>query len=699
MHQRIQINENNVNFVFEITDGGDVRLVHFSPLPYDEARMGDVDKRKKYRLVELQCSGENIDIRLGRGSKHTGTQPGNRLKYKLHKQYRNDVGLKLEVVTEDGELRVTSHVQFFDGIPVIKSWSELENLSTQPVGIEYISSFSLVGLDKEGLRPWEEKSRLHIPHNTWYGEAQWQCSTLQELGLSHVNSVTTKRLGYSSSGTWSSHEYLPMGCFENTESGTSLIWQIEHNGSWHWEIGDTDHQLYLLLSGPTENENHWWKELRQGEKFISVPVAVGVVSGDFTDAVGALTQYRRVTRRPNKDNMALPVIFNDYMNCLVGNPTTDQLIPLIDAAAETGCEYFCIDCGWYSDGPWWDGVGEWLPSKSRFPGGIKHLLDYIRSRGMIPGLWLELEVMGIKCSLTDKLPEEAFFQRHGKRVTYRNRYQLDFRHTDVIRHADDVVDRLVNEYGVGYIKMDYNVNAGIGTEVDVDSLGDGLLAHNRAYLKWLDRVFERYPDLVIENCGSGGMRMDYAMLSRHSIQSTTDQTDYRKNAIIAAASPTAVTPEQSAIWSYPLRNGDPEEVIFNMVNSMFQRVHQSGHLAELSSERKLLVKEGLEYYKKIRDDIRRGLPLWPLGLPSFLSKWLCLGLTCDSKLYLSVWRLDSQENNCDIPLSFLKGKQVKVRLAYPLEGSCETRWIPDCGVLKIGIPNQYCARIFELSVH
>ena len=44
----------------------------------------------------------------------------------------------------------------------------------------------------------------------------------------------------------------------------------------------------------------------------------------------------------------MPIIFNDYMNCLWGNPTTEKEFPLIDAAAETGCEYFVIDCGWYS---------------------------------------------------------------------------------------------------------------------------------------------------------------------------------------------------------------------------------------------------------------------------------------------------------------------------------------------------------------
>ena len=154
-----------------------------------------------------------------------------------------------------------------------------------------------------------------------------------------------------------------------------------------------------------------------------------------------------------------------------------------------------------------------------------------------------------------------------------------------------MIDRLVNGYGVGYIKMDYNIQPGPGTELNADSAGDGLLSHTRAYLAWLDGVFGRYPDLTIENCGSGGMRMEYSLLSRLSIQSVTDQTDYPKMAAIACNCMTAVTPEQAAIWSYPLRDGDREETAFNMVSAMLLRVHQSGHLAELTPERLQLVKE------------------------------------------------------------------------------------------------------------
>lgn len=184
----------------------------------------------------------------------------------------------------------------------------------------------------------------------------------------------------------------------------------------------------------------------------------------------------------------------------------------------------------------------------------------------------------------------------------------------MIAHANEVIDRVVNEYGVGYIKMDYNIEPGIGTELDADSFGEGLLAHERAYLAWLDTVFEKYPDLVIENCSSGGLRMDYALLSRLSIQSTSDQEEYDMYAQISANAATGVAPEQAAVWSYPLEQGDREETIFNMVNAMLLRIHQSGHLAQLSPERFQLVKEGIDCYKQIRKDIKTGIRTGRLDL-------------------------------------------------------------------------------------
>ncbi|MFC5471163.1 glycoside hydrolase family 36 protein [Cohnella suwonensis] len=693
----IRVEENGMRLLFEVASDGDVRFLHFGNGEPIGIESWPEKTRAKYRLLEVHASGENHDDH--HGSKHTGTLPGKRLKLVGEEDGRNADGRLLVFHLKDDKsgLAASYHMQFFDGIRIVRAWTRLENTGNEPLGLEYVSTFTLYGIDKEGSTARDRKMRLHIPHNTWYGEAQWRSYRLPELGLEKVNEFSMKRLSYGSTGTWSSSQYAPMGFLENEETSGGLVWQIEHNGSWHWEMSDMADRLYLQLSGPTEAENHWWKELAPGESFITVPAAIGTVQGGIEQAIGEMTRYRRKIRRKNEDNEKLPVIFNDYMNCLFGDPTTEKLIPLIDAAADAGCEYYCIDCGWYSDGEWWDGVGEWLPSEARFPGGIREVLDYIRSKGMVPGLWLEIEVMGIQCRLASQLPDNWFFLRHGKRVIDHARYQLDFRNPEVRAYADKIIDRVVGEYGVGYIKMDYNINAGIGTDYAAHSSGDGLLEHNRAYLKWVDDVFERYPDLVIENCGSGGMRLDYALLSRHSIQSTSDQTDYLKNAAIAAASASLVTPEQAAVWSYPLKEGDREEVIMNMVNAMLLRIHQSGHLAEIDADRLELVKEAIKYYKKIRSHIAQGLPIWPQGLPNFESKWFSFGIRDESFILLAVWRMDEFENTVSIPLTELKGVPAQITLAYPKNEATTWTWDSTEGLLKVSLPQARSARLFEIT--
>ncbi|CAM4363993.1 glycoside hydrolase family 36 protein [Paenibacillus typhae] len=691
----IEIAENGLYLTIEITEELDVRLLHFGAAPLEPGAVADKHK-PGFRLLELQLSGE--DRAEYHGRTHRASYPGLRMEYDGHSDTVNALGRKLEFTLKDPvtALKAVQHFQFYSGVQIVRSWTVLKNEGDSEIAVEYISSFALTGVDKEGSGDRGDKIEVTLAHSGWQSELQWRTYSLPELGMYHLADRGSKRIAASNTGSWSAAELLPMAVLHNTESGSSLFWQIEHNGSWHWELTDQYDQLTLLASGPTEHDNHWWLKLAPGEAFTSVPVAAGSVQGGLEAAAAQLTAYRRIIRRPNEDNELLRIIFNDYMNCLWGSPTTEKLLPLIDAAADVGCEYFCIDAGWYAPGEWWDGVGQWEPSAERFPEGIKYVLDYIRGKGMIPGLWLELEVMGINSPKLAEADDSWFFMRHGKRVKDRSRYQLDYRNPKVIEHADGVIARLVEEYGVGYIKLDYNINAGIGTETDADSFGDGLLQHNRAYLAWLDSIFARYPELVIENCSSGGMRMDYAMLSRHSIQSTSDQEDYVSYAAIAAGSPLALTPEQSAVWSYPLREGDDEEVIFNMINALLLRVHQSGHLAELAPGRRELVREALEYYKSIRAQIPHALPFWPLGLPDSRGQWVSYGLQHGNIRYLAVWRIAGEEQSVALPLPELAGREVRISCAYPKQHGSEWSWKKAEGSLTVSVPAGRTARLFEL---
>ena len=194
--------------------------------------------------------------------------------------------------------------------------------------------------------------------------------------------------------------------------------------------------------------------------------------------------------------------------------------------------------------------------------------------------------------------------------------------------------------------------------------------------------------------------MDYAMLSRQSIQSTSDQSDYAKYAAIAASSPAALAPEQSAIWSYPLREGDDEEVVFNMVNALLLRVHQSGHLAELSPRRTALVKEALDYYKSIRKDIPEAMPFWPLGLPTNQDDWICLGLRSRNRdrVYLAVWRIRGNDDCPHLPIERLRGYEADVRCAYPQANDSSWSWNAEEGRLTVRMPTVKTARLFELRI-
>lgn len=689
MAELIKINENGIFIALKITDDGKACLLYMGLNELDDEQL---PAGNAYSLVQVKTADYGYEDH--HGAKHISAGFSERLRYVSHSDTRSADGKQriFSVTQQADDVYVTSHLVFYSGIAAVRSYTTVENRSEKDITIEYISSFNLYGISAGGEGEWDKKCNISIPHNTWLGEAQWYKHSVSELGLSKVGWSTIKPLIKSSTGTFAADEFLPVGYFENESAGTYIMWQIENNGSWMWEVGDEANELYLLLSGPCQDTAGWWKTLHNGESFESVPAAVSFSANGFDGTLAEMTKYRRAIRRPNRDNEDLSVIFNDYMNCLGGDPTTEKLFPLIDAASKAGCEYFCIDCGWYSDGGWWTGVGEWMPSGARFPGGIQEPLNYIRSKGMVPGLWLEIEVMGIHCPLADKLPDDWFFIRHGKRVIDHGRYQLDFSNPDVRAYATSVIDRLVCEYGVGYIKMDYNIEAGIGTECGSDSFGDGLLRHNRAYIAWLDEIFAKYPELIIECCSSGAMRATYALLSRHSIQSSSDQTDYLKNAVVAAASSAGICPEQCAVWAYPLRDADVENVAMNMVNAILVRIHQSGHLAEISPEGFDMVSEGISVYKQIRGDIKTALPFYPTGMPHFSDDWFSFALDCEDKIYLAVWRLDGEDDTFEIPFKDISIKNAEC--IYPV--SLETKYSYNENILSVSLKNR-TARLFKIE--
>ncbi|WP_371584100.1 alpha-galactosidase [Streptomyces sp. NBC_01314] len=708
---------------FATAADGTLRLIRLGP------RGDSTDPDVALPLVELTAFGHGSGWS---GPRFTGTAFGARLAYRGHRSDSDDDGgggsggggwqrLTIELHDPVGGLTAFVELSSPTGVAVLRSRVRLRNDGTEPLVVQSVSSLLLGGL------PSPDRLDVHRARNDWLAECRWYAeplrATVADISVDVHQHDSRAALTLTGRGSWPSDGHLPMGALtertgdgdEGRGGGRAWVWQVESPAGWRWDLGERAHGSYLAVNGPTDAEHQWRVRLAPGEEFTTVPAALAIGSaggqscGAAVEAAGrgsgldaalaALTAYRRAVRRPHPDHEALPVVFNDYMNTLMGDPTTEKLLPLIDAAADAGAEYFCVDSGWYDDsvdGGWWDGVGEWLPSPRRFPGGgIRAVLDRIRERGMVPGLWLEPEVVGVRSPVAAELPPEAFFQRDGVRLTEQGRHQLDLRHPAARAHLDKTVDRLVGDWGVGYLKLDYNIVIDPGTTAPGDlSPGAGLLGHAHAYLGWLSDVLDRYPHLVVENCASGGMRMDGATLAVSQLQSTSDQQDPLRYPPIAAAAPTAVPPEQGAVWAYPQPGHDDDLITFTLGGALLGRIHLSGHLDRMTERQLGLVRDAVDAYKSIRGDLAQAVPFWPLGLPGWTDEWLALGLRVPDgdglgPSYVSVWRRGG-DAEVRLPVRHLAGRGATVRteILHPSAARADSTavWDPAAGELRVSVP-------------
>lgn len=675
--------------------------IHWSPGPFSltisladgiarlsHVRIGDQDvicPATPLPLVEVGVAGSG---RSWSARRYIDSVTGQLLTYRRH----TVDGDELNITSTAGGLTAITTLAAVPGVAALRIQTRIINSGAEDVDLTWITSAVIgTGSPLESLRLW-------WADNDWLAENRWRSAGARELMPDLNRSVHEQdprgTFSRTALGAWSSDGTLPLGVIVD-EADTAVGWQIEHNGPWHWQVGERTDGLYVSLLGPTETEHNWYERLEPGEEFTTVPATIAFATDGFEGVIAALTIARRFGRRPHPDHQRLPVIFNDYMNTLMGDPTTAKLLPLIDAAAAVGAETFCIDAGWYDDDSkgWWDSVGAWEPATNRFPGGLAKVIQHIRDQGMVPGLWLEPEVVGIRSAIADLLPEEAFFLRHGRRVVEHGRYHLDLRHPLARKHLDEVIDRLVGGLGIGYLKLDHNINIGTGTDRDELAAGAGLLGHNRAFLQWIDDVLDQHPDLTLESCASGGMRVDYAMLSHLQMQSTSDQQDFLRYPPIAAAAAAAIAPEQAASWAYPQPTFTDEEIAFTMTAGMLGRLHLSGHLDKMTDDQRALVTETVDAYRAHRQFIATAAPFWPIGLPEWEDKWIAHGLRSGRQALVAIWRRGGVTDTHTLQLPDLA---TPVEVIYPA-GTDATIELVGGNALKITLPHPHQAVVLALG--
>lgn len=613
---------------------------------------------------------------------------------------------------DEYDLQVSVKTEHFDGCGAVRQITTVKNNGSRNVVLTYFSSAHMQ--TAHGV--------VAVDGNRWQAEGQWNYFTFAQCGLvpsTRHEGERLKKYRIDSVGTWSTSSYYPLTMVIG-DDGFTYFMELEC-GAVNWSLthiatgGIITPKFYLEGSCADEQSGGWSYTLKPGESYTTLPAIYGKVKGGFEEAIAELLVYRRKSSLATVKSDTVPIVFNDYMNCLWARPTDKKLLPLIDAAADIGCEYFCIDAGWHKNAGK-DGAesasrnGDWIINDELFGSlGLSGIFEYMKKKGLKPGLWFELDNVNSNAAAYG-LDDDCVLRFCGRKFDYSF---FNFKNQRVRKHLHSRIDELY-ALGMRYIKNDYNETTGMGCDDGELSHAEGLIRNYEAFLSFIDEVRQKHPDLIIENCGSGALRSDNGTLKHFALQSTSDQEIYYFYPSIITGTSAQYAPEKAGIWSYPCpvlyaekenpvfdgkyyeKIADGEETVFNMINGMCGALYQSGRIDKADEKNLSLIKEGIAVYKKMRTDIPTAHPILPTG--TFLigeNGFASFGLESYDKkrAYLAVWRIGATDDTVKINLS--KYGYTKASPWYP--NTLDFDFSYNDGFLTLKLPKEYSARMLLLE--
>ena len=553
-------------------------------------------------LVQIHARGDQLPNGYGNGSTLATTTATDALRFVSQKKDGDTV--VTELADETG--RTVFHtLKWEKGLEALRVSVRFENRTGKPVTLDLISS-----LNMGGITPFAEDDApgtllLHRARSAWSAEGRLLTESIEEAMLERSWTGHALRIAkFGQVGSMPVRGWFPFAAVEDTANNVTWAMQIACSSSWQMEIRRKDDRLNMMASLPDEDFGQWAKTVAPGESF-ETPEAYVTVGHGGVDRVSQrlLTVHRANMPRPEAE---LPVLFNEYCTTW-GDPSHENLVKIADRLQGHGIDFLVIDAGWYrrEGAGWSDCGGDWIPEeKSMFPEGLKATADMIRAHGMIPGLWFEPETCARGSDIFRK--EELLLTRRGTVIDTDNRRFLDLRKEEVQKYLDERVTGLLKRCGFGYTKIDYNDCIGTGCD-DPDSLGEGLRQNMQGTLDFFRSMRESIPDLWIENCSSGGHRLEPSLMGATDMASFSDAHECPEIPIIAAQLHRLILPGQSQIWAVLRAKDSLRRINYSLVNTFLGVMCLSGDVADLSAEQWAKVDEGICFFKAVRGIIRDGI--------------------------------------------------------------------------------------------
>jgi alpha-galactosidase len=256
-------------------------------------------------------------------------------------------------------------------------------------------------------------------------------------------------------------------------------------------------------------------------------VVFGALRGGVRGVSAAIRTYIVDGIRSGRP-LAAPIIYNTWY-ALATELDADGVRDVMQRAAMLGVETFVLDAGWYAGAGTnnlWDfdtGLGVWEPDPERFPDGLAPLSDLAHSLGMKFGLWMEPDRVNLASVGRAGLAQESWLATHDGDYgsAFTARICLSGAGRDWVLSQ---ISHVVETAHIDYLKWDSNLWVNCDRTGHGHGAHDGNFADTTGYYAVLAALRERFPDLLIENCGGGGVRLDLGMLRYTDVGWVDDRT-------------------------------------------------------------------------------------------------------------------------------------------------------------------------------
>jgi len=499
---------------------------------------------------------------------------------------------------------VTLRYRVFTAFDVIEKSVRVDNRTKEPIVVESAQS---------GVwhLPSGQHYRLSYLHGYWAGETR-----LAQEPIDPGKKILESRRG-NTSGQANPWFAIDAGGAADEEHGKVWFGALGWSGNWKLVIEDTPYDQVRVVGG--FNDFDFSYPLKPGESLNTPLFYGGYTELGFGDASRLMHSFEREAILPARSAGHLrPILYNSWEATEFNVDEAGQKA-LADKAARIGVELFVMDDGWFGQrNDDHAGLGDWYVNPQKFPNGLGPLIQYVKSKGMKFGLWVEPEMVNPNSNLYRKHPDWVINFSGRPRTEGRNQLVLNLARDDVKEYLLATLVKLLRENDIDFLKWDMNRHFSEPGWPAVAPADERKLWVNYVLNLYdiIDQLRAKYPKLEIESCSGGGGRVDLGILKRVEQAWSSDNTDAFDRLTIQDGFTHAYAPKLMMDWvtDVPNMNGRSTPLKFRFLAAMMGSMGIGANLNRWSDEDFALASKMAAYYKTIRATVQEG-DLYRLASP------------------------------------------------------------------------------------